>query len=81
MRNAIIAALALGLAMPALANRGDTNKDIKDGAADAVDNAKDTLHTDKGVDKVKRHAKKGMRDTKRHARHTRNKVKSELGIK
>jgi len=82
MLKGIIAALALGLfAMPALANKGDTNKDIHDAAADTVDNAKDGLHTDKGADKAKRHMDKGARATKHKARHTRNNVKNELGIK
>lgn len=77
----IIAALALGLALPAFADRGDTNKDIKDATNDAVDTAKDKLGTDSGTAKAKRHAKKAARDTKRKARHTRNNVKRDLGVK
>ncbi|HZX95377.1 MAG TPA: hypothetical protein VFE90_12730 [Myxococcales bacterium] len=71
----IIAALALGLALPALANRGDTAKDTQDAAKDKVDDAKDKLGTDSGTDKANRHMKKTGRSINRSARHTRNKVK------
>ena len=82
MLKGIIAALALGLfALPAMANKGDTNKDIHDAAADTVDNAKDGLHTDNGADKAKRHMDKSARSTKRKARHTKNNIKRDLGIK
>ena len=81
MLKGIVAALALGLALPALANKGDTNKDIKDAASDTVDSAKDGLHTDSGADKAKRHMDKSGRSTKRKARHTKNNMKRDLGIK
>jgi len=77
----IVAALALGLALPALADKGDTNKDIKDATSDTVDNAKDKLGTDSGADKAKRHMNKNARATKRKARHTKNNVKKDMGIK
>lgn len=81
MMKAWIAALALGLAAPAFANPGDTNKDIKDSAANTVDDAKDKLHTDSGADKSKRHAKKSARNAKKKARQTKNSVKDSLGLK
>src|SRR5258708_32519978 len=81
MLKAIVAALALGFAVPALADKGDTKKDIKDAAADATDKVKDTLHTDKGADKAKRHMNKSARAAKRKARHTKNNVKVAIGGK
>jgi hypothetical protein len=81
MLKGIITALALGLALPAFANKGDTNKDIHDAAADTVDNAKDKLGTDSGADKAKRHIDKSGRSAKRKARHTKNNVKKDMGIK
>ena len=69
------------MALPALAKEGDTAKDIKDAAKDAVDKTKDTLHTDSGKEKAKRHAKKAACDANRRARHTRNNVKRDLGAK
>jgi hypothetical protein len=81
MLKGIVAALALGFAVPALADKGDTKKDVHDTAADAVDNVKDTLHTDKGADKAKRHMDKKARAAKRKARHTKNNVKRDLGVK
>src|SRR5438552_10581361 len=68
----IIAALALGLALPAFAEKGDTTKDIKDAANDTADNVKDRLGTDSGSARLKRHAKKAARDANRKARHTKN---------
>ena len=81
MLKAIIAALTLGLAAPAFADKGDTNKDIKDAAKDTGDKAKDALGTDSGVTKAKRHADKDSRAMKRKARHTKNNVKKDLGVK
>lgn len=81
MKKGIVAALMLVLAAPAFANRGDTGKDVKDSAQNAVDDAKDKLHTDSGADKTRRHAKRAARDTKKKARHTRNDVKDALGVK
>ena len=81
MLKGIIAAMALGMALPALADKGDTNKDIKDAAADTVDNAKDKLGTDSGADKAKRHMDKGTRGAKRKARHTKNNIKKDMGVK
>ena len=74
MLRGIIAALALGLALPAVAE-SDTAKDIKDSAANATDDAKDALHTDSGTAKTKRHAKKAVRNAKKSARHTKNDAK------
>src|ERR1700687_5555090 len=81
MIRAIIAALALGFAVPALADKGDTNKDVQDKAADTVDNAKDALHTDSGKDKAKRHVDRSGRDVKRKVWHTKNDVKREHAAK
>jgi len=78
MIKSILAAAALGLAVPAFANQGDARKDAQDKAKDAVDNAKDKLHTDSGLTKAKRHAKKMGRDVSRQARHSRNDVKKKI---
>ena len=77
MLKGIIAALALGLALPAFAE-SDTAKDVKDNAANVTDSAKDTLHTDSGVEKTKRHAKKSVRNAKKDARHKKNAVKKDV---
>jgi hypothetical protein len=81
MKNGIIAALALGLAVPAFAKPGDTNKDIKDSASNTVDDAKDKLGTDSGTAKTKRHTKKAARNAKKTARQTKNSAKETVGIK
>ena len=77
MLKGMIAALAIGLALPAFAE-SDTAKDIKDSAANATDSAKDALHTDSGAEKTKRHAKKKMRNAKKQARATKNEVKKDV---
>src|SRR5207237_8944439 len=77
MLKGIIAALALGLALPALAE-SDTAKDIKDSAANVSDSAKDALHTDSGAAKTKRHAKRKVRNAKKDARNTKNTVKNDV---
>jgi hypothetical protein len=67
LKRGIFVALSLAMAAPAFAE-SKAVKDTKDGAADKVDDAKDTLHTDSGAKKAKRHVKKGVRDTKKTAR-------------
>lgn len=75
MLKAIIGALALALATPALADN-DKAKDVDNSMRNTVDDAKDKLGTDSGTSKAKRHAKKAARNTKAKARHTKNDVKS-----
>jgi hypothetical protein len=77
MRKGIIAALAMGLALPVFAE-SDTVKDVKDGAANATDTVKDKLHTDSGADKTKRHAKRKIRNAKKDARHMKNDAKKDV---
>jgi hypothetical protein len=77
MLKGIVAALALGLALPVVAE-SDTTKDVKDTAANATDSAKDTLGTDSGAAKTKRHAKKSVRNAKKDARHKKNEVKKDV---
>jgi hypothetical protein len=81
MIKGLIAALALGMALPAFAEKGDTARDVKDATADKVDDAKDSLATDSGKDKAKRHGEKTVRSANRKARHTKNNVKKDLDIK
>ena len=77
MRKGIIAALAIGLALPVFAE-SDTMKDVKDNTANATDSVKDTLHTDSGAEKTKRHAKRKMRNAKKDARHMKNDAKKDV---
>jgi hypothetical protein len=77
MLKGMIAALAIGLALPAFAE-SDKVKDVKDTAANATDSAKDALHTDSGANKTKRHAKKNVRNAKKQARATKNDVKKDV---
>jgi len=77
MIKGIVAALALGLALPALAE-SDTAKDVKDTASNAQDTAKDKLGTDSGAAKTKRHAKRSVRNAKKDARHQKNAVKKDV---
>jgi hypothetical protein len=77
MKKGIIAALVMGLALPVFAE-SDTMKDAKDNAANATDAVKDTLHTDSGAEKAKRHAKRKMRNAKKDARHMKNSAKKDV---
>jgi len=73
----IIAALAMGLALPVFAE-SDTVKDVKDNTANATDAVKDKLGTDSGAEKTKRHAKRKMRNAKKDARHMKNDAKKDV---
>jgi hypothetical protein len=77
MLKGIIAALALGIALPAFAE-SDTKKDMKDTAENAKDTAKDKLGTDSGAEKTKRHAKRKARNVKKDARQKKNEVKKDV---
>jgi hypothetical protein len=77
MRKGIIAALAMGLALPVFAE-SDTVKDVKDNTANATDTVKDKLGTDSGAAKTKRQAKRKMRNAKKDARHMKNDAKKDV---
>ena len=62
----IIAALAMGLALPVFAE-SDTGKDVKD-----------KLGTDSGAAKTKRQAKRKTRNAKKDARHMKNDAKKDV---
>jgi len=73
----IIAALAMGFALPVFAE-SVTVKDVKDNTANATDTVKDKLGTDSGAEKTKRHAKRKMRNAKKDARHMKNDAKKDV---
>src|SRR5207248_3617723 len=73
----VIAALAMGLALPVFAE-SDTVKDVKDNTANATDTVKDKLGTDSGAEKTKRHAKRKMRNAKKDARQMKNDAKKDV---
>jgi hypothetical protein len=77
MKMGMMAALVLGLAAPAFA-QSDTAKDVDNSIKDGVDKAKDSLHTDSGVDKAKRHAAREGRHAKKKVRQAKNKAKDSL---
>jgi hypothetical protein len=77
MKMGMMAALVLGLAAPAFA-QSDTAKDVDKGIKDTVDKGKDSLHTDSGTAKAKRHAAREGRNAKKKARDAKNKVKDNL---
>src|SRR3954471_5895702 len=80
----IAAALAMGLALPALADNNrvnDTAKNVGDSAKNTADDAQDKLGTDSGTHKAKRHAKKHMRNAKKSARAAKNDAKDKMDNK
>jgi hypothetical protein len=80
----IAAALAFGLALPALADNNrvnDTAKNVRDSAKNTSDDAQDKLGTDSGIHKAKRHAKKSARNTQKSARKAKNDAKDKMDNK